>query len=67
MIVFTLKFDLAKAAIAKHLASNTNIQLVLCDDPRGWHSEEFLEFGFACWEQGGGEENLLVIFWSADD
>ncbi len=51
VIVRTVEFDVSNAVVAKHIASNANMHLVLFLDPKGQHFEELLEFAFACWNQ----------------
>jgi len=48
VLVLALKFDTSKAVVAKHVASDANMQLVLFLDLKGRHFEELFEFAFAC-------------------
>jgi len=49
VIVITLKFNVAKASITQHMATNTHMHLVLLINLCGRDNEKFLKCSFVSW------------------
>jgi len=47
MVLFTVELYVAKTSVAKHVATDADVRLVLFIDPRGRYFEEFLKCRFA--------------------